>query len=99
MVRTASRSETKRELRWRTSVAAVELRELIGYWEFHSRTENKSAHTTRWYNEALGAFEQVASQVAVEGLGRDPSPSAHVRPQRGRGRHRRDASPTVPSQA
>lgn len=58
MVRTASRPETKRQRRWRMSVAGVTLRELIGYWEFHNRSENKSPDTIRWYNEALGLFER-----------------------------------------
>ena len=34
------------------------LRDLIGYWEFHNRTEGKSPNTIRWYNHELGKFEE-----------------------------------------
>jgi site-specific recombinase XerD len=34
------------------------LRDLIGYWAFHNRTEGKSPNTVRWYDYELGAFEQ-----------------------------------------
>ena len=34
------------------------LRDLIGYLEFHNRTEGKSSNTIRWYNHELGKFEQ-----------------------------------------
>ena len=33
------------------------LRDLIGYWEFHNRTEGKSPNTIRWYSYELGKFE------------------------------------------
>jgi len=44
--------------RWKVGMEQLTLRDLIGYWEFHNRTENKSADTIRWYNEALGTFEK-----------------------------------------
>ncbi|MCK9487430.1 MAG: hypothetical protein M0R73_12155 [Dehalococcoidia bacterium] len=34
------------------------LRDLTGYWEFHNRTENKSADTVRWCNDALATLER-----------------------------------------
>lgn len=34
------------------------LRDAIGYWEFHNRTEGKSRDTIAWYNHALGTFER-----------------------------------------
>jgi len=34
------------------------LRDLIGYWEFHNRTEGKSPATVRWYNDILEMFER-----------------------------------------
>ena len=43
------------------------LRDLIGYWEFHNRTEGKSAATVRWYNDVLGMFERFL-QASEESL-------------------------------
>lgn len=34
------------------------LRDLIGYWAFHHRTEGKSPNTVRWYDHELGMFER-----------------------------------------
>ena len=34
------------------------LRDLIGYWDFHNRTEGKSPNTIRWYSYELGKFER-----------------------------------------
>lgn len=40
----------------------LELRDLIGYWEFHNRTEGKSPATVRWYNHTLAMFERFLEQ-------------------------------------
>jgi integrase/recombinase XerC/integrase/recombinase XerD len=39
-------------------VAKLTLRDLIGYWEFHNRTEGKSPRTVDWYNQVLDLFER-----------------------------------------
>lgn len=49
---------TKTQQRWRRGLDGLTLRDLIGYWEFHNRTEGKSPHTIDWYNDSLGAFER-----------------------------------------
>ena len=36
----------------------LSLRDLIGYWDFHNRTEGKSPNTIRWYNHELGKLER-----------------------------------------
>ena len=36
----------------------LSLRDLIGYWDFHNRTEGKSPNTIRWYSYELGKLER-----------------------------------------
>lgn len=70
---TAINRTTKTEQRWRSGVASLTLRDLIGYYEFHNRTEGKSAKTVSWYNQSLGAFEgfllRTERSVLVDELG------------------------------
>jgi integrase/recombinase XerC/integrase/recombinase XerD len=44
------------------------LQDLIGYWEFHNRTEGKSSNTIRWYNQELGKFEQFLEREGASTL-------------------------------
>jgi integrase/recombinase XerC/integrase/recombinase XerD len=44
--------------RWRQSVDQLTLRDLIGYYEFHNRTEGKSPKTISWYKQSLDLFER-----------------------------------------
>lgn len=54
-------------------MASLTLRDLIGYYEFHNRTEGKSPKTIVWYSESLGAFEgfllRTERSTLVEDLG------------------------------
>ena len=36
----------------------LSLRDLIGYWDFHNRTEGTSPNTIRWYSYELGKLER-----------------------------------------
>ena len=45
-------------MRWGTGMERLSLRDAIGHWEFHNRTEGKSPNTIGWYNAQLGKFAQ-----------------------------------------
>ena len=51
-------SESRTAARWRRGMEQLTLRDLIGYWTFHNRTEGKSPNTVRWYDYELGMFER-----------------------------------------
>lgn len=53
-----ARRESQTAQRWRRGMEQLTLRDLIGYWEFHNRTEGKSRATIAWYNHTLGKFER-----------------------------------------
>ncbi|MQA00998.1 MAG: tyrosine-type recombinase/integrase [Dehalococcoidia bacterium] len=53
-----ARVESRTAKRWRRGMEQLTLRDLIGYWEFHNRTENKSRNTIAWYNHTLTMFER-----------------------------------------
>ena len=67
---------TQTERRWRNGVADLTLRDLIGYFEFHNRTEGKSPRTVDWYNQALGAFEEFLSRGGSSPSAPRPGPAA-----------------------
>lgn len=58
MARTKGRSAQGR----RQGMEQLTLRDLIGYWEFHNRTEGKSPRTIAWYNHTLTMFERFLQQ-------------------------------------
>lgn len=58
------------------------LHDLIGYWEFHNRTEGKSQKTIDWYNHVLGKFEcflqENGDSLLIEEIG-EPQVRAFIR--------------------
>ena len=79
-------------------MAKLALRDLVGYWEFHNRTEGKSPRTVDWYNQVLDLFERFLERetrsLLIDDIGEDEVRSfiAHLQQSPGR----RNGSGPVP---